>query len=292
MAIRRRARPVTETGSGTLAHDDRGSGPAIVLLHGHPFSRKMWRGQLETLSDSFRVVAPDLPGYGESPARRKTIAPRGLADAVIELLDAIGVERATVVGLSLGGLVAMELGLGYPHRVAGLVLAATTATPVTAEETEARRATAARIERDGMLDHALEMAGRLFGPAARRDPSVVLPVLEAMLTTSPAGAAAALRGRVERPSYDRLLHDLRIPTLVVAGDADPYSTAEVTAQLVASLPGPEVLILPGVGHMPNVEAAERFDTAVRAFAMSVARRPVPRVGSRSIIDRPNPGEAS
>ena len=252
------------------AYDERGSGPAIVLVHGHPFSRAMWRGQVDSLSDAFRVVAPDLPGYGASPARGETITPRGLADAVVELMDAIGVDRATVVGLSLGGLVAMELGLGDPGRVSGLVLTATTAAPLTPEEAEMRRATAARLERDGMLDHALEMAGRLFGPAARRDPDLVLPILETMLTTSPAGAAAALRGRAERPPYDRLLGGLGVPALVLVGDADFFSTAEITAQLVASLPDPEVVVLPGIGHMPNLEAPERFDETVRAFAASVS----------------------
>jgi pimeloyl-ACP methyl ester carboxylesterase len=228
----------------------------------------MWLGQLDSLSDEYRVVAPDLPGYGDSPARGETITPGLLADAVVELMDAIDVYRATVVGLSLGGLVAMELGLRYPERVAGVVLTATTAAPVTPEEAEMRRATAAQLERDGMLDHSLEMAGRLFGPAARRDPSLVLPVVETMLTTSPAGAAAALRGRAERPPYDRLLGELRVPALVLAGDEDSYSTAEITAQLVASLPDPEVLILPGIGHMPNLEAPEAFDHAVRSFAAS------------------------
>ena len=260
---------MTEAGA-PLAFDERGSGPAIVLVHGHPFSRAMWRGQVDSLSDAFRVVAPDLPGYGASPARGETIAPRGLADAVVELMDAIGVERATVVGLSLGGLVAMELGLGYPKRVSGVVLTATTAAPLTPEEAEIRRSTAAQLERDGMLDHALEMAGRLFGPAARRDPRIVLPILETMLTTSPAGAAAALRGRAERPAYDRLLGDLGVPALVLVGDADFFSTAEITAQLVASLPDPDVVVLPGIGHMPNLEAPERFDEAVLAFAASVS----------------------
>jgi pimeloyl-ACP methyl ester carboxylesterase len=212
------------------------------------------------------VVAPDLPGYGESPARGEIITPRGLADAVVELMAAIEVERAAVVGLSLGGLVAMELGLGYPEQVTGVVLTATTAAPLTPEEAEMRRSTAAGLERDGMLDHALEMAGRLFGPAARRDPDLVLPIVETMLRTSPAGAAAALRGRAERPPYRELLPALRVPSLVLAGDADVFSTAEITAQLVAALPGPEVLILPGIGHMPNLEAPERFDRAVRAFA--------------------------
>jgi 3-oxoadipate enol-lactonase len=255
--------------STSLAHDDRGSGPALVFVHGHPFSRRMWAPQLDSLSDAFRVIAPDLPGYGESPPRGSIVTMRELADAVVELLDALDVDHATVVGLSMGGLVAMELGLGNPDRVDGLVLAATTAAPVTKEEAETRRRTADQIEAAGILDHALEMAGRLFGPVARRDPELVGPVLTMMLGTSPAGGAAALRGRTERPPYDRLLGELRVPALVIAGDQDAYSTDAITNQLVASLPEPDVLRLAGVGHLPNLEAQTEFDAAVRAFAVRV-----------------------
>jgi pimeloyl-ACP methyl ester carboxylesterase len=255
----------------TLAYDDRGTGRAIVFLHGHPFSRAMWAAQLEALSDEFRVLAPDLPGYGESAPVAATVPMRGLADSVIELLDALSLQRATFVGLSMGGLVAMELGLGYPDRVDGLVLAATTAAPLTEEEADTRRAAAADIEVNGMLRHTVEMLPRLFGPSASRNPAFTVPIVTTMLRSSPAGAAAALRGRVERPDYERLLRDLRPPALVIAGDHDAYSTREVTDQLVAALPDPEVLILEGVGHFPNLEAPERFDAAVRDFARRVGR---------------------
>ncbi len=257
-------------GPHTLAYDERGHGPGIVFLHGHPFSRAMWAGELAALGDEFRVVAPDLPGYGESPAVAQTITLRAIADAVVELLDALALERATVVGLSMGGLVAMELGLGYPERVDGVVLAATTAAPPTDEEAERRRTTATEIERNGMLGHTVEMLPRLFGPTASRDPELTVPIVTTMLRTDPAGPAAALRGRAERPDYATLLPALRPPALVIAGDRDAYSTKEITDQLVASLPAPEVLILEGVGHFPNLEAPERFDEAVRAFARRVS----------------------
>jgi pimeloyl-ACP methyl ester carboxylesterase len=261
----------------TLAHDDRGGGPALVFLHGHPFSRAMWASQLDALSDEFRVVAPDLPGYGASPPLAQVMSMRRFADAVVELLDALGVRRATFVGLSMGGLVAMELGLGHPERVDGLVLAATTAAPPTEEDVERRRRAAADIDAHGMLGHTAEMLPRLFGPAASRDPALTVPIVTTMLRTSPAGAAAALRGRAERPAYERLLGGLGPPALVVAGDRDAYSTKEVTDQLVAALPDPEVLLLPGVGHFPNLEAPEAFDEAVRAFARRASRSgPEPR----------------
>ena len=255
----------------TLAHEDRGTGPALVFLHGHPFSRAMWAPQLAALSDEFRVVAPDLPGYGESPPLAQIMSMRRFADSVLELLDALGIARSTVVGLSMGGLVAMELGLAAPDRVEGVVLAATTAAPPTEEDVERRRRAAADIDANGMLGHTAEMLPRLFGPAASHDPALTVPIVTTMLRTSPAARRPRPRGRAKRPDYERLLRDLRPPALVVAGDRDAYSTKEVTDQLVAALPDPEVLILPGVGHFPNLEAPEAFEAAVRGFARRAGR---------------------
>lgn len=120
----------------------------MVLIHGHPFDRRMWAPQLEALSRDFRLLAPDLPGYGASPPGPKKITMRELADAVLALMEAVDIGRATIVGLSMGGLVAMELDLAHPDRVSGVLLAATTAAPVTTDEAEARRTQADEIERE------------------------------------------------------------------------------------------------------------------------------------------------
>jgi 3-oxoadipate enol-lactonase len=249
-----------------LAYDERGSGETIVFVHGHPFNRSMWEPQLAALAAEFRVIAPDLPGYGESPARGETNTMRELADSIVALLDALDVGRAVVVGLSMGGLIAMELGLNYPERVAGVVLAATTAAPLAPGEADTRRAAAAEMEANGMLTTALEMSARLFGPAARRDPAIVGAIFQMMISASPAGAAAALRGRAERPDYSSLLPALSVPALVIAGDQDSYAPQPVIDQLVGSLPEPELVLLEGVGHLPNLEQPGLFNAAVRAFA--------------------------
>jgi 3-oxoadipate enol-lactonase len=261
----------------TLAFDEAGTGPVIVLIHGHPFNRSMWAPQLLALSSQFRVVAPDLPGYGASAARGQKVTMREFAESVLELLDEIAVAEAAVVGLSMGGLIAMELGLRRPERIRAVVLAATTAAPVSEPEAHRRRATADQMERDGMLDVALDMAAKLFGPAARRDPGIVEPVVSMMIRSPPAGAAAALRGRAERPDYSGLLQDLTVPALVIAGDHDPYADESIVAQLVGALPEPEVVRMPGVGHMPNLEAATAFNDAVAGFLSRVVRS---RAGSR------------
>jgi pimeloyl-ACP methyl ester carboxylesterase len=252
-----------------LVYDQRGAGPPILLIHGHPFDRRMWWPQMSALPAELRVVAVDLPGYGESPPVGTTVTMRELAERVMRLGDALGLGACTVVGLSMGGLVAMEIALAGWHRLSGIVLAATTAAPVNELEARTRHEQAATIERCGMLDATLAMAPRLFGSAAKQDPDLIAFVLDMMLHAPPAGAAAALRGRAMRPPYAELLRGIAVPALVIAGDSDGFAPEEVVAELIEALPEPEVLRLPGVGHLPNLEAPEAFNAALRRFVTGI-----------------------
>lgn len=236
---------------------------AVVLLHGHPFNRSMWAPQLAALSGTYRVLAPDLRGYGGSPVTKGTVTMRQLAADIEALLDGAGIGEAAVVGLSMGGLVAMELAIADPARWWALGLVATTAQPLTEAERADRLAKADLAEREGIRPLAQDMAARLFGDgatAAVRDQMMTM-----MLATSPFGAAAALRGRAERPDYRPLLKELDISAFVCVGDEDVFSTAEVTSELTASLRRPHLVTLPGVGHLPNLEATERFNAELSGF---------------------------
>jgi pimeloyl-ACP methyl ester carboxylesterase len=256
-----------------LAHDDLGAGPAVVLVHGHPFDRTMWRPQLTPLMDAgFRVVAPDLRGYGASRATRGTVTMSELAGDVAGLLEQLGIDTAAVVGLSMGGLVAMELALAEPGRLWALGLVATTARPVTEQEARERRAMAAAIEEHGIDPLVRDMSPRLVGP--RCPPDVMMSVIEMMRRADPLGAAAALRGRAQRPDYRATLATLRTPALVCVGAADPWSTAPVTEELVACLAQPRAVVLEGVGHLPNLEAPGEFNLAFLDFL--AANRPPSR----------------
>ena len=236
-----------------------------MLVHGHPFNRTMWSEQLRALSDDFRVIAPDLRGYGESPVTSDRVSMRQLADDVVELLDSLGVERAAIVGLSMGGLVAMELALAHPDRARALVLAATTHEPVTPSERDDRHAAADRLETAGPLPLAAEMIVRLFGEEGRRDPALLSRVFAMMVATPPQGAAAALRGRAERPDYSRLIGSIEVPCLVCVGDEDTYTPVAVAEELAGLLPDARLVTLAGIGHLPNLEAPAAFNEAVRAF---------------------------
>src|SRR5215472_18133241 len=170
-----------------LAHDDAGDGPVVVLVHGHPFNRGMWAPQLAALRSRFRVIAPDLRGYGDSPVTPGTVTMAQLAADVSHLLDRKGIATAALVGLSMGGLVVMELAAAQPERWWAHGFIATTAQRVTAEEAQARLASARTMEEQGMRPVAEQMAARLFGPEPGEQ--LTNTIIAMMLATSPAGAA-------------------------------------------------------------------------------------------------------
>jgi 3-oxoadipate enol-lactonase len=252
--------PVT---SVDLAFDDAGSGPAVVLIHGHPFNRTMWAPQVAALRDRYRVIAPDLRGYGQSPVTPGLVTMAELAADIRALLDRLGVESAALTGLSMGGLVLMELAAAEPGRWWALGFIATTAQPPSPEDAAARMEMAQTAEEQGMGPIAEIMGPRLFGPDP--DQALTARITDMMLATNPLGAAAALRGRAQRPDYRPILRSLRTSSLVCTGDHDGYSTAEVTGELVACLRDPEVVLLKDVGHLPNLEQADAFDDHLLAF---------------------------
>jgi 3-oxoadipate enol-lactonase len=251
-----------------LAYDDAGTGPCVVLIHGHPFDRTLWEPQLATMSDGFRVLAPDLRGFGQSPATPGSVTMREFAADIEGLLDDLGIRSAAVVGLSMGGLVTMELVAARPDGYWAIGLVATTMEPPTAQERVTRLQRAGAVEQDGMGVLVDYMHTGVYGPAC--PPAVRARVDAMMAAASPAGAAAALRGRAERPDYRPMLTGLGIPALVVGGSADPWSNGAVIAEIAACLKHPEVIVIDGVGHLPNLEAEREFNDALRAFLRSHA----------------------
>lgn len=246
-----------------LARYELGDGPPVLLVHGHPFDRSMWRPQLQSLSDRFRLIAPDLRGYGRSPATSGSVSMGELADDLWALLAELGIDDVGVVGLSMGGLVAMEMAIARPQRLWALGLVATTAQPVTDGERAQRLALADEVEAMGMEPLVLSMGPRLFGSHA--DDQTVGEVLAMMAANNPLGAAAALRGRACRPDYRDGLRTLTQPSFVCVGERDVWSTPKVTQELTECLHEPRTLTLPGVGHLPNLECPARFDEELSGF---------------------------
>ncbi|MFF7528528.1 alpha/beta fold hydrolase [Streptomyces bobili] len=250
-----------------LAYEDKGSDTAgripLVLVHGHPFDHTMWAPQREAFAPARRVIAPDLRGYGASPVTPGTTLLSRFAQDIEDLLDDLSVDTFVLAGLSMGGQIAMECCDRLGDRVRGLVLADTFAEPETPAGKAARNAVADRLLAEGMRGYADEVLLKMVAPHA---PHAVRDHVHRMMTsTPPEGAAAALRGRAERPDYRPVLRRVTAPALVVVGADDEYTPVRDAETLHALLPDSVLRVIDHCGHMPNLERPEEFNAVLGEF---------------------------
>jgi 3-oxoadipate enol-lactonase len=250
-----------------LAYEDLGPdrGTPLLLVHGHPFDRSMWEPQLRHFGSDRRVIVPDLRGYGASGGAVPDWA--AFVDDLAALLDGLRVPRAVVAGLSMGGQIALELWARHPARVAGLLLADTTAAGETGGSRAARVAQAQRLLREGMDPYAVEMLYLMVAPDAR--PAVARHVLAMMRSTDPAGAAAAQRARAHRPDRRADLGAIAVPTVVVVGSEDDLTPIADAQALADGVPGAELVVVDGAAHLPNLERPDAFNAALERLLSRV-----------------------
>ncbi|MBL1083150.1 alpha/beta fold hydrolase [Streptomyces actinomycinicus] len=259
-----------------LSFEDKDPGVAsrvpLVLVHGHPFDHTMWHPQLTEFAPTRRVIAPDLRGYGASPVTPGTVPLSRHAQDIAALLDHLGVETFVLAGLSMGGQIVMECAARFGDRIRGLVLADTFPAAETPEGRQSRNAMADRLLAEGMRGYADEVLEKMVAPYAR--PEVKAHVHRMMTATSPQGAAAALRGRAERPDYRDLLSGLTVPALVVVGADDTYTPAADAEAMHAALPDSVLHVVEGAAHLPNLERPEEFNRALGEFLARLDERTV------------------
>jgi 3-oxoadipate enol-lactonase len=227
----------------------------VLLIHAFPLDARMWDPQIAVL-DGVPVVAPHLPGFGGTSGAGDVMSMASAAERCLEAMDAAGVDRAVVCGLSMGGYVAFELWRRARERFAGLILANTRAGADTEEGAAGRRALAARLLAEGngflvesppplLSDHASDALWRR--------------VRELIASQPAASIAAAALGMAERPDSTPDLATIDVPTLVVTADGDTLIPAAATSPMADQIPGADLAVIDGAGHLSNLEAAEAFD---------------------------------
>jgi pimeloyl-ACP methyl ester carboxylesterase len=242
----------------------------VILLHGIGGGKAIWAGSVAALAAAgFDAIAVDLPGYGESQG----VTPGGMpvmAQAVLATMDALGLERAALVGHSMGGMVAQEIAAVAPQRVSALVLACTSPAFGKADGDWQAQFVASRLQPldagQGMPGLAAALVPPMLGPAA-----------------APAGAALATRVMAAVPeatyravlaaivAFDRraALPAIAAPTLCLAGEHDRTAPPKVLRGMAERIPGARYAELAGAGHIANVETPATFDAAVTAFLNEV-----------------------
>lgn len=238
----------------------------IVFAHGGAADASQWRSQMEFFCCGFRAIAYDARGHGWSEAPEGEYSVDILTEDLFGLLRALGIERCTIVGLSLGGVVAMNTALRHPASVASLVLVSTTAE--VDEEMQRNFEESARIALEtGMEAFAEGFCAVVFSERFKRErPGSVEFYRKRIAATSPRGYASAIRALARQPSLLRELRAIAVPTLVMAGEIETLPrTQERARRICDAIAGAELALIPEAGYMANVEQPERFNAVVSTF---------------------------
>ncbi len=255
----------TEVDGRRVRHLEAGAGRPVVLIHAFPLSADMWRSQLERVPDGWRLLAPDLPGFGPH-ADGSVQSMDDMARRVEAWMTAAGIDRAVIGGVSMGGYVTLALFRLAPGRFTGVVLANTKAGADTAEGRAARDAMSALVREQGAAAVADQMLPKLLGETTRRSrPDLETLVRGLIAANRPDGIAGAIGAMKGRPDSTALLAQIDRPALVIAGSEDTLIPASEAALLHERLPSSRLVTIPGAGHLSSLEAPDEFSAALAAF---------------------------
>lgn len=253
-----------------IAYRCAGQGPPLVLLHGFTLDSRIWRRQLEDLSDQFMVVAWDAPGAGASADPPNPFTMADWADCLAGFLDVMGIERAHLLGMSWGGVLAQEFYRRHFTRTGRLVLAGTYAgwrgslQPMTCTERLTACMRAASLPAEEFVPQWIP--GLISGAASQNVRDELALVVSDF---HPVGFRLMAQSLHDTDTTD-LLPQIRVPTLLLWGDADRRSPLSIAEQLRDRIPGSELIVIPNAGHVGNMEQPDVFNAQVRRFCSAYA----------------------
>ena len=248
-----------------LTYDDLGNGNAFVFVHGHPFNRSMWKYQSGYFSGEYRLIMPDLRGYGQSEHLSPKILLDEMALDIAHLLEVLHIERAVFCGLSMGGQIVLDFYRLFPDKVKAMIIADSDARAESSESYAKRLQLAETILRDGMKKHTDDTLHHYIAVGSRTQKPMVDHLYDMMSRTPAEGAAAAHRGRAERRNHLPILSSIRVPVLIMVGEEDYFTPLPVVTLMSETIPNAELISIPACGHLPNMEAPEAFNKAIYSF---------------------------
>ena len=265
------ARHTVDLDGRTLAWREAGAGWPVVLLHAFPLSSRMWDPQLARVPGGYRFIAPDLRGFGRSDLARPGSMPSPMSvDAyardVGALMDGLELDSAVVVGLSLGGYVAFAMYRQLSARFAGLVLADTRAEADTPQGRDGRLHLRRDLRAQGPPAVADQMIPALLSERARGDQADLVADVRAMIEENDAaGIDAGISALMDRPDSTPDLPAIACATLILVGERDTVTPRHSAEGMQSAIPRATLVVVPGAGHLSNLEQPDVFSTAVADF---------------------------
>ena len=258
----------------TMAYEDHGSGPAVLLIHGFPLCRRMWHPQVQALTAAgFRLIIPDLRGFGESDAPEGPYSMELFADDIIGLLDYLGIEPAVIGGMSMGGYILFNLLERYPQRVSGACFIVTRAN-ADDEAGKARRLQLAKdVQKFGPHVVADSFEQLLFAEESLTErPKLLAEVYGWMTANDSRGIAGGLMAMRERKDYTPLLGGFTVPALAIGAEEDKAAPLGNARAIAAGIPGCRLSIISHAGHMANLEHPAAFNGALLDLLREIGGR--------------------
>jgi 3-oxoadipate enol-lactonase len=244
-----------------LAYDRRGDGPPLVLVHGFPLDHHLWDQIVPLLVDTFDVILPDLRGFGESTTVASPYTMDDYASDTASLLDHLEIQRAAIVGHSMGGYAALAFARLYPERVRGLGLVSSQVLADAPDRKEGRYKSAKDVSENGIGSVVETMT-----PKFTSDEKLQAFARESMERQQPAAYIGALKAMAERMDSTPLLSSFNFPIVIVHGEADFLIPIDRAREVKSALPQAYLVEISGAGHIPMMEAPQKTAAALKHLA--------------------------
>ncbi len=241
-------------------------GKPLLFIHGFPFNHTMWEPQMKALPNEVRAVAFDLRGHGKSDVGDGQFTIDFLVDDLIALLDHLGIDRALLCGLSMGGYVALRTIERYPKRVRGLILCDTRAEADSNEGKAKRSSQIIAVKKDGVKPFAENFLKAVLAPSTfESQPKIVEKIRHMIEATSQRAIGGTLLALAARTSSLETLSSIDVPTLIMVGEHDALTPPDASRTMHEKIKGSRLEIIPGAAHVSNLENPEVFNRHLLNF---------------------------
>jgi len=242
------------------------NGLPLIFIHGFPFNKKMWEKQLSALKGTHWCIAYDVRGHGDSEPGAAQFSIPQFADDLFFFMDALKIEKALIVGLSMGGYIALHAMEQQPQRIAGLVLCDTQCAADSDEAREKRKKTIAFIQKNGLSVYAEESLKNLFAPASFHDKKDEVTFIKDTILKTPAeNICFTLQALADRKETCTLLTQIKVPVCILVGKEDKVTSPELAGKMHGLIKDSTLHVIEGAGHLSNLENPEQFNTHVKTF---------------------------
>ncbi|HEY6143574.1 MAG TPA: alpha/beta hydrolase [Flavobacterium sp.] len=261
-----------EVNDFTLSYDDVGEGRVpIIFLHGFPFDKTMWKGQIDFLKTTYRLIACDMRGFGKSTDEKSPLSMGLFVDDLIAFMDKLEIKNAIICGLSMGGYVAQNAVKRFPDRFEALILCDTQCIADTLELKGKRLNTIAKIENEGVTDFNEGFIKNVFHPDSHIEKKELVEELRSVVfANSQQIITQGLLALASRTETCSTLDKIRIPTLIICGREDVVTPLEQSEYLKEHILGATLKVIENAGHVSNLEQPNEFNEHLSEFLINLS----------------------